>query len=305
MTRVAVVGEALVDVIGTTAHPGGSPVNVAVGLARLGLDVTMMTRFGRDAHGRLLEEHLARAGVTLAPGSAAPGARTSSAHVTLDEHGAAMYAFDVSWDVAPPDLGGFDLVHTGSIGAYLEPGASAVASALAGVPGGTVVSFDPNIRPALVGARAEAVARTERIAALSHIVKLSDEDASWLYPGMPVLDVLRRLSGLGARLAVATLGARGCLAIAGADVFEVPAPPVVVADTVGAGDSFMSGLLAALVADAGPGVVAAGTEPGRGWEHALRFALWSAAVTVARPGADPPWADELVSPGGDRPTHAA
>jgi fructokinase len=292
MTRVAVIGEALVDVIHGTPHPGGSPVNVAVGLARLGLDVTMATRIGRDAHGRLLDGHLARAGVALTAGSTVD-ARTSAATVTLDEHGAAQYDFDVVWDVPPMDLGGFDLVHVGSIGAYLQPGASVVAAALAGAAPETLLSFDPNIRPALVGPHADAVAQTERLAAFSHVVKLSDEDAAWLYPGERLEDVLRRLRRLGAHLAVATRGADGCLALAGSVVVEVPARPVVVADTVGAGDAFMSGLLAAIAVDGGAARVASGGSPARGWAHVLQVALESAAITVSRPGADPPWSSEL------------
>jgi fructokinase len=293
MTRVAVIGEALVDVIGGEPHPGGSPVNVAVGLARLGLDVTMATRIGRDAHGHLLDRHLAAAGVVLTAGSIVD-ARTSAAIVTLDEHGAARYDFDVVWELPPVDLARYDLVHVGSIGAYLEPGASVVGEALAGVGPETLVSFDPNIRPALIGPHEEAVAQTERIAGMSHIVKLSDEDAAWLYPGESLPDVLRRFRALGARIAVATRGAQGCLAIAGSVTVEVPAHAVTVADTVGAGDAFMSGLLAAVAADDGAAVVAAGGTPARGWAHILQMALESAAITVSRPGADPPWREELA-----------
>ncbi|MDQ4213877.1 PfkB family carbohydrate kinase [Microbacterium sp. ASV81] len=245
VTCALVIGEALVDVIAGDPHPGGSPVNVAVGLARLGTEVELRTRIGRDDYGRLLADHLSRAGVTLAPGSV-DDLPTSTATVTVDGAGAARYVFDVHWDVAAATADGVDLVHVGSIGVYLEPGATAVAAALADVPEGTLVSFDPNIRPALLGTRADAVAHTEGIAALCHVVKLSDEDAFWLYPGEPLEDVLRRFAGLGARIAVITRGARGCLALIGSELIELPGRTVVVADTVGAGDAFMSGLLAAL-----------------------------------------------------------
>lgn len=292
MIRAAVVGEALVDVIQGVPHPGGSPVNVAIGLARLGLDVTMATRIGRDANGRLLDEHLARTGVALTSGSTVDAA-TSTATVTLDHDGGARYAFDVVWDVPAPRLSGFDLVHAGSIGVYLEPGASVVEAAIADAPAGTLVSFDPNIRPALIGAREAAAVRTERIAAMSHVVKLSDEDAAWLYPDTPLADVLQRFCMLGARLAVATRGARGCIALTDGETVEVPARAVAVADTVGAGDAFMSGLLAALAADGGAAAIVAGCAPSRGWAHALQVALESAAITVSRPGADPPTRAEL------------
>jgi fructokinase len=292
MTRVAVMGEALVDVIGGVPHPGGSPVNVAVGLARLGMDVTMATRIGRDDHGRLIEAHVTGSGVALMAGSVVDE-RTSAAVVLLDEEGIAHYDFDVVSDLPTVDLAGFDLVHLGSIGAYLEPGASVVGDALDAVDLRTLVSFDPNIRPALIGPRAEAVVQTERLVAASHVVKLSDEDAAWLYPGESLEDVLRRFHALGVRLAIATRGPAGCLALADDILLDVPARPVVVADTVGAGDAFMSGLLAAIARDGGAADVAAGGAPALGWAHVLQVALESAAITVSRRGANPPWSPEL------------
>jgi len=293
MTRVAVIGEALVDVIRGVPHPGGSPVNVAVGLARLGMDVTMATRIGRDDHGRLIDEHVTDSGVALMAGSVVDE-RTSAAVVLLDDDGVAQYDFDVVWDLPPVDLAGFDLVHVGSIGAYLEPGASVVNDALDAVDRRTLVSFDPNIRPALIGPRAEAIVQTERLAAASHVVKLSDEDAAWLYPDESLEDVLRRFQALGVRLAIATRGPEGCLALADTIVLEVPARRVVVADTVGAGDAFMSGLLAAIAVDGGAAAVAGGEAPALGWAHVLQVALESAAITVSRPGANPPWSTELT-----------
>lgn len=292
MIRVAVIGEALVDVIRGVPHPGGSPFNVAVGLARLGLDVRLNTRIGRDDHGRLIEEHLREAGAALSTGSLVD-ARTSSAIVTLDQRGIACYDFDVVWELPPLALTGFDLVHLGSIGAYMQPGASVALDALEGLDPKTLVSFDPNIRPALIGAHAAAVAQTERIVALSHIVKLSDEDAAWLYPGEPPTAVLERLRALGARLAVVTCGPDGCLAFTASGAMAVPARAVDVADTVGAGDAFMSGLLAAAVEDDGGAAIVAGIPPERGWARVLQQALESAAITVSRPGADPPWSREI------------
>ncbi|MEU6344731.1 PfkB family carbohydrate kinase [Streptomyces sp. NPDC046977] len=123
-----VVGEALADVVvdadGERAHPGGSPANTALGLARLGHRVELATRFGRDAYGELLRQHLTRSGVVLAPGSVSDGP-TSTARAFLDEHGSAAYRFDIAWDPAPlrpPAVPGH--VHTGSVATALEPGAS-------------------------------------------------------------------------------------------------------------------------------------------------------------------------------------
>ena len=135
--RALVVGEALIDVVraadGTSdEHPGGSPANVALGLARLGRQVDLLTWFGQDAHGDLLRGHLGGNGVTISPGSDSAD-HTSVATATLDADGAASYDFDLSWHVperwtapvTPPAV-----VHTGSIAAVLEPGGRDVAHIL-------------------------------------------------------------------------------------------------------------------------------------------------------------------------------
>ena len=152
--RSLVVGEALVDIVKessgeTREHVGGSPLNVAVGLARLDHRVTLATHFGRDAHGAAIGEHLAEAGVDLVPGSDR-AADTSVATATLDESGAATYDFDIDWRLpALPQVPGH--VHTGSIGALLRPGCVDVLSAMSGAARTHTVSYDPNCRPQLMG----------------------------------------------------------------------------------------------------------------------------------------------------------
>ncbi|MBX3195385.1 MAG: carbohydrate kinase [Microbacteriaceae bacterium] len=278
------IGEALVDVVEGVALPGGSPLNVAVGLARLGVPTTLHTAFGTDAHGELIAQRLAASGVEVTPGSR-DDRPTSVALAEVGPDGAARYRFELEWDPAPVESAGYELVHTGSIGAALPPGAEIAERALADATG--LVSFDPNIRPALMPDRASALARVERLVAASDVVKASDEDLAWLYPRLSIAEVLSRWAAAGPRLVVVTRGGEGADALADGAALHVDVPPVAVADTIGAGDSFMAGLLAA--------VLELGfDEPKR----ALEFAARCAAVTVSRPGADPPWTREVGAPGG-------
>lgn len=292
--QVAVIGEALVDVVaGGETHPGGSPLNIAVGLARLGHQTVLHARIGSDAHGRRILAHLAAAGVEPGPGTLVTG-RTSTATARLDTEGKATYAFDIDWDIPVPDVSGMRVVHTGSIGALREPGAAAALRALASADGGTLRTLDPNIRPEVIGTRDEVRARIAELAALCEVIKLSDEDAAWLAPDATLAQALTGLAEGGARFAVATRGAQGCLALVDGRWFDRPAPAVVVADTIGAGDAFMSGLLHALLRDGTDRLLVTGAPvPDEAVLAALDTALASAALTVARPGANPPTLTEM------------
>ena len=149
-----VVGEALVDVVVPVdgeSHEavGGSPLNVAVGLSRLEVPTTLVTRIGEDRHGEMLQGHLRDSGVTLSDGSLVAGATTSTATAHLDEHHAATYDFDLVWDLPSQRLDeDTPGMHVGSIGAGIEPGRAVVADLVKqAVTAGVFVSFDPNIRP--------------------------------------------------------------------------------------------------------------------------------------------------------------
>lgn len=247
-----VVGEALADVVvgpdGTRrAHPGGSPANTALGLARLGHPVTLATRIGRDAYGELLRTRLTEGRVLLHPGSVVD-APTSTARAELDGTGSAAYRFDIMWDLPP--VGPLSVpghFHTGSIATALEPGARRLLALAAAVRRrGHTVSYDPNLRPALLGPPEAERPRVERLVALADVVKASEEDLGWLYPGRDPDEVAAGWAQ-GGRLVVLTRGAEGAVAHwAPGGRHMVPAPPVRVADTIGAGDAFMAGLLAGL-----------------------------------------------------------
>lgn len=294
-TTVAVIGEALVDVVDGRPHVGGSPLNVAVGLARLGLPTTLHTRIGDDAHGALIVEHLRRSGVRTAPGSVDDG-RTSTAIATLDETGQASYEFDLDWSIAEPEIGEVRVVHTGSIGAIREPGGTVARATVCTAGPAVLRSFDPNIRPAVMGTPDAVIERVHGLAADCHVVKLSDDDAAWLGAptGASADDVLRAIAESGVPFAVMTRGAGGCTALVDGLRHDVPASRVEVADTIGAGDAFMAGLLYALVdGDDDRRLVAGEPLAPDAVRRVLTTAVAVAAITVSRAGANPPTLDEL------------
>jgi fructokinase len=290
-----VAGESLVDIVippegEAEQAPGGSPLNVAVGLSRLGVDTLLVTELGDDARGRLVREHLSASGVRLHEPSVLAGRRTSAATARLDAAHSATYEFDLEWTLArrplPP---GATALHVGSIGAVLPPGRDAVAD-LAGQARsrGLLVSYDPNSRPALQPDQEQAFREVLELAARADLVKLSDEDVRTLAPGREPAEVAAQLlrDGPATRLVVVTYGGAGAEAFTSNRATRVRADPVPVVDTVGAGDAFMAGLLAALV---GLG----GDIDGVDLTALLSAAHAVAAVTCGRRGADPPTRAEL------------
>ncbi|MFB6525758.1 MULTISPECIES: carbohydrate kinase [unclassified Streptomyces] len=293
-----VIGECVADIVRAPAgspaadrvHPGGSPANVAYGLGRLGRDVTLLTQLADDPTGRLIEAHLAGAGVRVEVGDVPE--RTPSAVVGLDARGQASYTFDIAWTLrsgAPAGLAPGH-VHIGSIAAVTSPGASAVLAETERLRERATVSYDPNVRPALMGEHGPAVTRVERCVALSDLVKASDEDLGWLYPGEDPRAVAARWLALGPAVVLVTLGAAGSIAVTRRHTVAAEAPPVTVVDTVGAGDSFMSAVLDALAGRERDALAALGADD---LARLLGTAGAAAAVTVSRAGARPPDRAEL------------
>ncbi|RZS87294.1 fructokinase [Motilibacter rhizosphaerae] len=249
---ITVVGESLIDVVRRTdgsasEHLGGSPFNVAVGLARQGAEVALATRVGPDARGQALLDHAKAEGVTLL-GEPAGLPRTSTATATLDPEGVASYEFDLEWDLpALPVPPGTSALHTGSLGLTIEPGASVVLAAMREARREVVVSYDPNARPGLTPDVPALVRRVEEAASLSHVVKASEEDFAFLYPDQDFRAAAARwLRGTGTHLVVVTRGGDGAWAATRSVSVDLPAQPTEVVDTVGAGDAFEAGLLDAL-----------------------------------------------------------
>ncbi|MFF0240643.1 carbohydrate kinase [Rhodococcus pyridinivorans] len=291
-----VVGEALVDIVHRggaepVEHVGGSPLNVALGLGRLGRPVQFTTRVGTDARGRRIVDHLAASGVSLTPGSAA-AERTATAQAEIDEKGSATYEFDIVWDpVEPPPSVDAVLVHTGSIATVLEPGCDLVAELVAQQAGTSTVSFDPNVRPALIDDPARGRERIERLVSLADVVKASDEDLTWFAPDRDPLDTARDWLSRGPAIVAVTRGEQGAVALCAAGTVEVPAVRVEVVDTVGAGDAFTTGLLdglwtcGLLGADRRERLRGIGIDDVR---EVFDIAAWTSGLTVARAGADLP-----------------
>jgi fructokinase len=299
--RFLVVGESLVDIVVPVTGPrveapGGSPLNVAVGLARLDVPTLLVTQLGDDAYGELVARHAEESGVVLAAGSVQAGRRTSTATAHLDADHAASYEFDLAWDLdrqqLPEDAAA---VHVGSLGAALPPGRDAVLDLLAQAAD-RFVSFDPNVRPAFVGDPAAAWRELAEVAACARLVKCSEEDLAALRPGEDEADLAAELLGAGAtELLVVTRGGAGASGYRDGTRVDVPAPRTAVVDTVGAGDSFMAALLAVIwgwgLTEDGEGSLDALDEPRIAL--LLTGAVTAAAVTVARRGANPPTRREL------------
>jgi fructokinase len=303
-SAVLVVGESLIDAVERGGDPpelhvGGSPANVAFGLGALEHDVSLATWFGRDDWGRRIADRCAEKGVTVVHGSDG-AARTSVARAVLDGGGAASYDFDITWQVpAIAGLSRFGHLHTGSIAAVLEPGGSQTLVTVQQARATATISYDPNARPSLMGTPDEVRPRMEALVALADVVKASDEDIAWLYPDRFVPDVLRHWGSLGASLTVVTRGGEGALYAlhhVGA-VATCEARRVGLVDTVGAGDSFMAGLLSGLL-DAGllgsvearERLTAATLEDVR---PAVERAVATGGITVSKAGAYSPSRAEL------------
>jgi fructokinase len=302
--RALVVGEALVDVVrrpdrSIEEHPGGSPMNVAIGLGRLGRAVDLLTWLGPDARGDAVRRHIEASGVRVLTGDRAP-ASTPVATAILDPDGVATYEFDLTWDLPGHwDAPAADpiVVHTGSIAAVLAPGGVAVARLVAAHRASSTITYDPNLRPALMGTPRATRPVVEALVAQSDVVKVSDEDLTWLHPGVAPTEIADEWARLGPSLIVVTGGGEGAFACtAGGARVTVPAPRVVVADTVGAGDSFMSGLIdglwsAGLLGADRRGALAA--VDAATVERVLARCARIAAITVSRAGANPPTSAEL------------
>lgn len=310
---ISVIGEALIDLVDEgsgryQAHPGGGPANVAVALARLGVPCSMFARVSTDVLGRQLTAHLADNGVSLR--DLVPATEpTTLAMASLDAGARASYSFyvngtaDWQWttaelpDVLPPDV---QALHTGSLALALAPGAQAIEKLLAAehARGQVTISIDPNIRPALAAAHAGEVVRVERQLALAHVVKASDEDTTWLYPGVPVEEVAQTWRRLGPRVVVITLGERGAYALGPDGAGQLrPARPTRIADTVGAGDAFCAGLLDALGRRGllgGAGSAALSHLTAQELAEVVDWAILIATLTCERAGADPPAREEAL-----------
>ena len=306
-------GEAIIDVVPEgdgvyLARPGGSPLNVAVGLARLGQPTALAGRLSADPFGTVFRQHLRQSGVDLRHVLTAPEPSTI-ALVELSA-GQARYEFsaggsDFQWTDAELSFlpAGAAAVHFGSLASWLPPGDAALGTAIRRLraSGEVLISYDPNVRPALQPEPDAAREQVERSVALAHVVKASTEDVRYLYGPVELEAVAERWLDLGPGLVVVTAGADGATAwtkpgaIVRRPVYSAP-----VADTVGAGDALTSGLLDALGRREvlRPAAILSGLDAGE-LAQILDEANLVAGLTCARPGANPPWRAEVMAATAD------
>jgi fructokinase len=313
---LTVLGEALIDLIPEAppgqpdstrynARVGGSPFNVAIGLARLGQPTEFMARLSGDSFGSLLRRHLEanHVGLAASPRATQP---TTLAVAQLDEQGRAFYDFyregtaDWQWTAAelaalPPDT---VALHTGSLASWLAPGAGEIAVLVQRMrtAGSMFLSYDPNIRlnvePDLMRWRSALQWMLPR----THLLKISEEDLEWLYPEQSLDAVARRWLDLGTELVVITRGGDGLSAFNLAQGrVDHPGVPVTVVDTIGAGDACMAALLDGFARQGNARPRALVTVSPDRLEEVLSHAALVAAMTCARPGADPPTAAEVAA----------
>jgi fructokinase len=303
---IVVAGEALVDLVEENGAPravaGGGPFNTAVALGRLGVPVAFLGSISRDTHGEMLAQRLADAGVdtSLVRRSPAPTAR---ADVHRGSDGQNAYTFHLDGtslvDLAPHELPPLAsdawAVHAGTLSLALDPPAAAIEALLQREAGARCIVLDPNVRPEVFGDRAAYRRRFERLAGVADLVKLSEDDARWIYSDIGARSVLESLLALGPRLVALTRGRRGAMLASQETFVDVPGVDVEVVDTVGAGDSFGAALLAALVDEN-----AFGPEPTQPLATGLlvrvgAYAVAASALTCTRTGAVPPTRAEIQS----------
>ncbi len=284
--------------------PGGSPLNTAISVARLGVEAGFLGKLSSDFFGDEFVARLQHNGVSTRYVVRAEAPSTLAFVKRDDESGEAQYAFFTaatadrllaSTDIPPSLPASVSCLQFGSISLVLAPASETITELVLRERGHRVLSFDPNIRPALIADAARYWERFERLAAVSTILKLSDADLQWLYPGLGFERAVARARKLGPPVVIVTRGPQGIIAGCPEGSVEVPAapPPGGIADTVGAGDAFHGAVLASLQRSGNLSLQALGSLSKRNLEEALQFGARAAAITCSRPGADPPWIEEL------------
>jgi fructokinase len=301
---IVIGGEALVDLVDDAGslHPlaGGGPFNTAIAFGRLDVPVGFLGTISRDADGQMLAQRLIDAGVdiSMVRSSDAP---TPRAVVHRGRDGRNEYAFDLGAtsfvDLSPEQLPVLPAdawaIHVGTLALALDPPAAAYQALLDREAGRRRVIIDPNVRPAIFGDTRTYRRRFEHLAQLADVVKLSEDDAAWIYPRLPAEAVLNHVLGFGPRIVALTRGENGALAASGDALVEVAGIPVTVVDTVGAGDSFGAALIAALLDEGAFGPNATTAVDEAALTRATSYAVAASAITCTRTGALPPSRDEI------------
>lgn len=307
---ITCMGEALIDFLpivehGRTAgfrmHPGGSLLNVAVAVARLGQPVALATKLSNDLFGNFLRSYALEQGVDTR--WMLEDAAQSTLAFVAEVDGEPVFSFygDGAADtrLTPADLSEelfaeTAILHVGSISLLRGSTPQAVLAAVERLRGHALISIDPNLRPALVRDEPAYRALLDQLFSLSDLVKISAADLAWLMPGISLDVAARALLTHGPALVVVTRGGAGVLAARpGGAILELPAFRVTLADSVGAGDSFNAGLLTRLVELGAATRIGLEQLSDEALREALRFAAAVAALNCTRPGANPPLRTEV------------
>jgi fructokinase len=301
---IVIAGEALVDLVedNGSVRPvaGGGPFNTAIAFGRLGVPVSFLGVISRDPYGQMLAEQLLGAGVdtSLVRRSDAP---TAHALVQRGHDGSNEYTFELEGTalveltprdvpVLPDEAWG---LYVGTLSLAVDPPAAAYEALVDREAGRRIIVLDPNVRPPIFGDAVRYRHRFEQLARHADLVKLSEDDAAWIYPDCSVEGVLDLILGFGPRIVALTRGKTGAVASSGNGFVDVPGIPVTVVDTVGAGDSFGAAFVTALV-DAGAfGPQASSPADEALLARAVSYAVAASAVTCTRTGAVPPSRDEI------------
>jgi fructokinase len=305
-----VCGEAVIDLFQTSAAGGlgfegqaaGSPFNVCVGLARLGERAALLTGLSNDAFGKRLIAAMESEGVEwrLSPRTDRP---TILSFVMVKPDGGPEYAFygengadpQVTIATLPTPLpASIRAVHVGGFPMAVEPSKTAYATLIRREAGARFISLDPNVRPKLVGNMAACVSHFESLCASAALIKASSEDLGFMYPGMAPAAVATHWLALGAGMVVITDGPKGATAFSADRQIFAPTHPVQVIDTVGAGDSFMSALLAGLAGHDLLDRDKLASAPDATISSLLVFANRAAGITCTRRGSNPPTRAEIA-----------
>jgi fructokinase len=301
---IVIGGEALVDLVDDDGLlrtvAGGGPFNTAIAFGRLDVAVGFLGAISRDAYGQMLAEQLVEAGVdtSLVRWSDAP---TPRARVHRLGDGKNEYKFDLFGtslvDLAPEQLPLLPddawAIHVGTLALAIDPPAVAYEALVDREAGRRRVILDPNVRPAVFGDADKYRRRFERISQLADLVKLSEDDAAWIYPGLSAENVLKLILALGPTVVAVTRGRQGAIAASGDAFAEVAGIPVPVVDTVGAGDSFGAALVAALIDEGAFGLQATKGPDEAVLTRAVSYAVAASAITCTRTGATPPSRAEI------------
>jgi fructokinase len=310
--KVALAGEALIDFASVgdlrfQGYPGGSPLNTAVAVARLGQPTGYLTQLSTDLFGLRLRRHLEANAIDTRFVLSSPAPTTLAFVERAGEVNRYQFlnagAADTLYapDPLPALPGEGRFLHFGSVSLLAEPAATTITRLVEAHRERVTIVFDPNVRPTLITDSEAYRRRCETWIALSHLVRLSEEDATYLADGRDVEAMIAQwlslaAGGSGPRAIVVTAGSRGATVFrADADPLTVPAVPVEVVDTIGAGDTFTAGTVVGLIERGAEEPDDLASLPDAGWHKALTLGVTAAAINCTRPGADPPTRAEVAA----------